>query len=803
MIFMTFGLLVLLLLQAGDKKGETQPPLPATIKAPPAPVLPPEEAIKTIKVAPGFRLELVASEPLIHEPVCMAFDPDGRLWVVEMRSYMLDLDGKGETSPVSDVVVLEDTDGDGKYDKRTVFLDKLILPRAISIQGDGVLIAEPPNVWFCRSTTGNLTCDQKTLVTATYCNRTVIEHTGNGLMTAMDNWIYNANTTMRFRRDGDKWIVGTTRSRGQWGITQDDYGRLFTNSNPEILRGDLIPCYSAMAHAGKAPGVNIKVAKDAQVWPARVNPGVNRGYQKGILREDGRIADCTAACGPVIYRGDNFPAEFRGNAFVCDPAANLVQRRILKEEGGSMTATNPNANGIDFIASTDERFRPVNLYNGPDGCLYLIDLYRGVIQHRLYVTTHLRNQILSRDLDKGLGYGRIYRLVSESKAPGPPPRLSKAPSAELVTSLSHPNGWWRDTAQRMLVERKDPATAAPLRALAAAAGATAPRLHAMFALEGMGQLDPPLLQALLGDKDPRIAAAALAVKEGAGPVAALLPIATANANLKEAELATILGRETDFIERVMALEVWEKEQPDREKLLRTLAARITAQGNPERVDELLELAACQATSAQWRRRALVAGMIEGKPKKEILLPARSTSLVKLSYSDDEQVRTQARELLGWIRWPGKAASEPEPERAAPLSADEQARWERGRKQFAVSCAVCHALSGLGEEGKGPPLVDSEWALGSVEKLARIVINGLHGPIRVGGKVYNNTEMPAVLTMTNDEIAEALTYVRREWGHQAPPVEPATIRAIRKVVDDREEPWTMKELFDLPGKPQRD
>ena len=150
-----------------------------------------------------------------------------------------------------------------------------------------------------------------------------------------------------------------------------------------------------------------------------------------------------------------------------------------------------------------------------------------------------------------------------------------------------------------------------------------------------------------------------------------------------------------------------------------------------------------------------------------------------------------------IHWPNKAASEPEPPRAAPLTADEQARWERGRKQFAVSCAVCHSLSGLGEEGKGPPLVDSEWALGSVERLARIVLNGLHGPVKVGGKVYNNVEMPAVLTMTNDEIAEALTYVRREWGNQAPPVEPATVRAIRKVVDDREQPWTERELLEIP------
>jgi len=785
------------LAQGGDKKGETQPPLPPHIKIPPAPVLPPEEAIKTIKVAPGFRLELVASEPLVFEPVAMAFDPDGRLWVVEMRSYMLDVDAKDETLPMSDVAVLEDTDGDGKFDKRTVFLDKLVLPRAIAIVGDGILVAEPPNIWHCRSTTGTLVCYQKTLVTATYCNRAAVEHTANGLFPAMDNWIYSANSTMRFRRDGDKWIIGTTRSRGQWGMTQDDLGRLFYNSNPEILRGDLLPCYSSMAHSGKGPGVNVAIVKDQSLWPARVNPGINRGYQKGILREDGRIAACTAACGPVIYRGDNFPAEFRGNAFVCDPAANLVTRRILKEEGGTITATNPHANGVDFIASTDERFRPVNLYTGPDGCLYLIDFYRGIIQHRPYVTSYLRGQILSRELDKGIGLGRIYRVVHESKPPGPAPRLAKAPTPDLVQALAHPNGWWRDTAQRLLVHRKDPASVEPLQKLAKGAGDPIPRLHAIFALEGLGKLDPPTLIALLGDKNPKVAAAATAIKEGAGPVAALLPVATANANLKDADLATIAGKELDFIERIMALEAWEKEQPDRDLLLRKLAAKVMAEANPERVDDLLELAACQATAAQWRRRALVAGMHDGRPKKEIALAARSAPLVKLSFSDDNDVRARARDLLAGITWPGKAANEPEPERAAPLTAAELARWERGRKQFTVSCAVCHSLSGLGEEGKGPPLVDSDWVLGSEQRLARIVINGLHGPIRVSGKIYTGAEMPAVLTMTNDEIAEALTYIRREWGHQAAPVEPATVRAIRKVVDDREEPWTMKELLEIP------
>lgn len=785
------------LAQAGDKKGETQPPPPATMKIPPAPVVPPEEALKTFQVAPGFRLELVAAEPLVHEPVAMSFDADGRLWVAEMRGYMPDVDGKGEDAPIGSIAVLEDTDGDGKYDKRTVFLDKIVLPRAVSCIGDGVLIAEPPAVWFCRSTKGDLKCDQKILVTSTYCNRTAVEHTGNGLVPMMDNWIYSANSIMRFRYENGRFSVGTTRSRGQWGISQDDLGRLFYNSNSDYLRGDLMPCYVGSAHAGKGPGVGVQIVKDQSCWPARVNPGVNRGYQKNQLKEDGRLATCTAACGPVIYRGDNFPPEYEGNAFICEPAGNLITRRILKEENGTITATNPNAKGVDFIASTDERFRPVNLYTGPDGCLYIADMYRGIIEHRIYVTTYLRKQILERGLDKGMGLGRIYRVVAEGKAPGPAPKLSKAPTADLVKAISHANGWWRDTAQRILVDRKDPASIAPLRALATAQGAPLPRLHAMFALDGMKQLDPAALTTLLADKDPRIAAAAVAIKEGAGPVAALLQIATSDANVKDADLATIAGREAEFIEHAMGAEAWEKEQPDRVALLRKLAAKIAAESKPDHVADLLELAACQSTAAQWRQRALLDGMAAGKPAKEVALKERSGPLVKMSFSEDEAVRAQAKSVLAWVTWPKKAASEPEPSRPAPLTPDQRAQWERGRKQFTVSCAVCHSLSGLGEEGKGPPFVDSEWVLGSEERLVRIVANGLHGPVKVQGKVYNNAEMPAILTMSNAEIADALSYIRREWGNTAAPVEPSTVKRIRDAVDDREEPWTEKDLLKLP------
>lgn len=779
--------------QQGDKKGETQ--APSKIKVPPSPALPPAEALKTFKIAPGFRLELVASEPLVGDPVAIAFDPDGRLWAVEMRGYMPNVDGKGEDAPVGQVVVLEDADGDGRMDRSTVFLDKLVLPRAIAIVGGGVLVAEPPQLWFCRDTDGDFKCDTKTVVDPAYAGRGNPEHTANGLLPALDNWIYNAKSSLRYRRIDGEWVRGTTFGRGQWGITQDDFGRLYYNSNPELLRGDAVPAFSPETQLGRRGVVSVQIMKDQAVWPARTNTGVNRGYGRGTLREDGTLARVTASCGPSIYRGDNFPAEFRGNAFVCEPAGNLVKRLILREENGAVSAANA-AKDSEFLASTDERFRPVHLATGPDGCLYVVDMYRGILQHRNFVTSYLRREILERGLEKPTGLGRIYRVVSTAKPPGPAPRLSKALPAELLKTLSHPNGWWRDTAQRLLVDRKETASAPALRELARTAPEPRTRLHALFALEGLSAADPPTLEAAAKDTHPLLRLAAAVLKESGGPLGpleVLFRAATADAGVADEQIA---GKEIDLLDKIMGSEEWEKPNPGREKLIARIGARVTAGKRMEPVAELLELAAVQTEAARWRQRALLDGIASSK-KGALKLPSRSAALVKLTHAEDDAVRARAREVWEWITWPGKAGLEPAPPRAAPLTTDERARFDRGKRQYAVTCAVCHDLSGRGEEGKGPPLVDSPWVTGSEERLIRIVLHGLTGPITVRGQIYKEAEMPAIATITSDEASEILTYIRREWGHQAAPVTAENVLRIRRTHEEREEPWTEAELKKLP------
>ncbi|MEY2880911.1 MAG: hypothetical protein RLZZ15_3291 [Verrucomicrobiota bacterium] len=576
------------LAQRGDRAGQEQPPLPAHIAIPPAPVLTPAQALASFKVAPGFRIEAVATDPLIGDPITMLFGPDGRLWVLEMRGYMPDVDGNNEREPVGVIAVLTDTDGDGRFDKRTVFADKLVMPRAMALVGDGLLVAEPPRLLFLRDTDGDGVADTRTEIAADYGNITNPEHNANGLLWALDNWIYSANHTVRFRYEGaGKFTREPTITRGQWGLTQDDIGRLYYNSNSDPLRLDFLPAaYLKRNPSFTAAGANVQLAPATlRVWPGRVTPGINRGYN--TLDAAGKLTAVTAACGPVIYRGGLFPAEFRGDAFIAEPAANLIKRIKLTEKDGAIAGTNA-YEGAEFLTSTDERFRPVNLFNGPDGALYVVDLYRGILQHRTYVTTFLRKQIEDRKLADGRGYGRIWRIVPDGapQADFKSVALARATTAELVNALASPHGWTRDTAQRLLVERRDPAAVAPLaRSLTTKtpgaeyvrefieAPAVA-RLHALWTLDGLGALDAAAVFRALGDPDANVCAAAvrLAEKILAGPA----PTADA-AKLLPRLIALAASRPEPAVRLQLALTLPEARTPAADAALRTLVVAAGAQ----------------------------------------------------------------------------------------------------------------------------------------------------------------------------------------------------------------------------------
>ena len=830
-LLLGFILINPLLAQHGDKPGEKQPPPPAHLQVPAAPVLTAERAQPTFTLAPGFRLEIVAADPLIHDPVAMAFGPDGRIWVVEMSGFMPNADGQGEDARVGSIAVLEDTDGDGRMDQRTVFADGLVLPRALALVGDGVLVAEPPHLWFLRDQNGDGTADEKTAVASDYGSTTNPEHTANGLLRALDNWIYSANHTTRFHYDGDgRFSREPTVTRGQWGLAQDDTGRLFHNDNSDPLRADLVPSeyFRRNPYLNAPAGVNVQlVPADLPIWPGRPTPGVNRGYK--TLNGEGRITSVTAACGPLVYRDALFPAEFQGNAFVCEPSGNLVKRIVLTEHDGTITGRNA-YQGTEFLTSTDERFRPVNLSNGPDGALYIVDMYRGIIQHRLYLTSYLRKQAEERGLAEGLGLGRIYRVVPVGARPAQARfDLGRQSTAQLVAHLRAANSWWRDTAQRFLVERRDPAAIPLLQTLAREASAPPlGRLHALWTLDGSGQLDRETILVALRSSDDRVVAGAIRLAErwlaqpddremfqrvaaaAAGPspkvilqaalslgvtdtpegLAALADLA-GNHGLQpyvaDAIVSGLAGREVEFI-RLLA----RQGQATASAQAATLAASAALRsGNGPAATGLFSLLEPNTPTPAWVRAALLDGIDRFLPKTPEGRPVPANLAVepgpvlRLAVQAGSAEGRQAARLVGLLKWPGKPGLEKESAAiAARLTPAQQEQFERGRLTFAGICAACHQPNGEGLSGLAPQLLYSRHALGPERALARIVLCG---------KESNGLVMPPLRTLDDDTIAAVLTYVRQSWGHNAPPVEPAVIATARREIGGREEPWTDEEL----------
>jgi putative membrane-bound dehydrogenase-like protein len=820
---------------------------PAT-KNPPTPVLTPQEELKSFQIAPGYRVELVASEPLIHDPVAMTFDPDGRIWVCEMRGFMPDVNAKGEKEPVGSIAVLEDTDDDGVMDKRTLFLDGLVLPRGLCWTTDGILVAANGKLWLCRAQAGELTCREKVLVCE--YNAGNPEYALNGLMPALDNWIYNAREGIRLRRSGDRWLHDATLGKGQWGMTQDDQGCLVYNVNAQLIRGDLVPCYSANAHSVN-PYVNVALFKEQHVWPIRPNPGINRGYVPSFLRPDGTMVDANANCGPVVYRGDNLPEELRGNVFIPEPAANLVRRQVFIDDNGRKSSKNAYEKK-EFLASTDERFRPVNMYNAPDGTLYLVDMYRGVIQYGAFMTTYLHQYIVDHDLDKPIGLGRIFRIVHESSQKRPRLALTAAKSAELTTLLSSPNGWHRDMAQRLLVSRNDAPSGPALEQLALKGASPLGRLHALWTLEGINRLDDDMLTSLLTDADPSVRASALALcrritsrqavdpamlqpmgqaaRDADGivrmqavftlglvnhPIAdrAIEPIlreASAKPDVLEGLLAGFNGREMEFVATRLAQPGWHTEEAWRQKVLAACAGLLWRQRQPLTVLRFLHLIGSIDSNNDWQQLALLEGLNSmpdrtpraggarlRPPPRQVVLPTAPASFEALRHSNNARISVAAEAFSKQLVWPGKDGK-PLPV-VPPLPAKYQALYDLGRKEYLGLCAACHHAAGYGDAGKGPPLLDSEW-LDQDERLTRLVLFGLRGPLSINGQPFNPDgalEMPAMYKALDDEkIAGILTFVRREFRDGTGPIEPAMVTRIRKAMAGRTDQWTEKELREL-------
>lgn len=713
----------------------------------PAPVLTPAEAIADFEVEEGFVVELVAAEPDVVAPVALTFDAKGALWVVEMRGYMNQLDGSGEGAPTGRVRVLRDTDNNGSFETISTFLDGLVLPRAIAMTKGGILLAEPPNLYFVENE--NYVAGRRMVVDSNYAVGGNPEHQPNGLLYAMDNWIYSAGSNIRRRLIDDRWITDSTQFRGQWGITQDDYGRLFYNHNSATLLGDnVLPNDFPSNPNHEASHTNYSSPKASNhVYTRRPNPGVNRGYLEATLDDDGHLANVTAACGPIIYREAAFPPDHEGNAFVMEPAGNVVKRVVLTERDGRVSGAAP-YEGQEFLASTDERFRPVGAAVGPDGALYIADMYRGVIQHATYLTPYLKDQIAQRDLTTPLDHGRIYRIRwAGSDMRSTRADLLNRSTADLVATLRNPSGWWRDTAQRLLVESADPEAPAALRQLIATREPVTTILHTLWTLEGLGALTfEDLERALAASQSPKVKAT-------------VLRLASSDTARRRAFdiVRSVPGNSRQVgLQRVLALRHFIDLEPEQvfERMLQSVADR---RGDTEFVDAVL-------------------GGLNGREEQFLLfLETRGSSAPRLVAAAEQ----------------ARFASQASPVRAAlALDGAAAASYARGASLYGAHCASCHGSDGRGLPQLAPTLRRSEWVLQDPETPVRIVLDGLSGPGIMPG-------LGATATLSDGAIADIVTYIRNAWRNRASAVDSSLVATLRAdPTRHASTPYTAEELATL-------
>lgn len=675
------------------------------------------------QIADGFELKLAASEPLIEAPVMLDFDNKGRMWVLEMRGFMPNVQGAGEELPNGRITILEDLDDDGVADHAKVFLDSLVLPRAIAHVYGGLLYAEPPNLWFVEI--NNDKPGKKTLVDSVYAYAGNPEHMPNGLLMNIDNWIYNANSHFRYQLKDGNWIKEPTTYRGQWGITKDNWGRLYYNNNTTQLIGDYVLPNTMIRNPYLKPkeGVNIKLLEDQNVFPLHATI-VNRGYDKGILDENGKLVNFTAACGPLVYRGGHFPDSFQQNAFVCEPMGNLIKRNVLFF-GQIVTTAKQAYENEEFIASTDEAFRPVKVLDGPDGAMYVVDMHRGVLQHRADITPYYEENVIRTGLDSIKGMGRILKVKYKDRELKKIVELEKASGSQLVELLKSDNGWLRDRAQQILIYKGHKSAVPQLKKLALAVDNEVTTIHALHALGGLNELSFDILNEVVSRGTPMVKAHGLLLLEqfaSPGNVNEMENLARNLLDMREAVadlyLALSIGPWVDLSSGIFL------------PMLLTISDRY-----PEKAIYQEAIVSGLESFEDLSAFAKEAG----KENVNVLL---KDLLANTMHNKEEGIKNSI-----FVR----------------VTIPEQGR-KKGFTMFRNVCASCHGHGSEGIENLAPPLKGSEYVTGSVDRLALIILKGMEGPVHVNGRLYDlNAAMPAFENnLTDDEIADIISYLRNAF-----------------------------------------
>ncbi len=696
------------------------------------PALPPAEAIKTIEVPKGTQLVCIASEPMVEEPAAMAFDGNGALYVCEWRTYMQDEHATGQLQPVSRVVKLVDTNGDGIMDQRTVFIDNVILPRSVLPLHDRVLVhfTQDTTIWAYFDDNKDGVADRREVAWKGGTDNDNIEHQQSGLLWNLDNTI--CTNDRRFRWESGK-LVEMRHDRGrisQWGLARDDDGRLVSSWG-----GGANPAHSFQLPAGY-PILPMKEHADGfnRTWGiCPVWDYSDGGYD---VKRQAQLIRFSATCGQTIVRSAAL-AQWHGHAATCEPVGRFIRLSRFAWKDGVGIAHNAFPDS-EFVRSTDAYFRPVWTENGPDGGIYIADMYRGIIQEKEWFPTAVTPELRARYVEdyrknkletwveryhrvkkwgmlKVFRHGRIYRLLPDAAPPAAAPRMLDETPVQLVAHLANPSGWWRDTAQALIVSRGDKSAVPALAKLAAGHASPDARIHALWCLEGLGSLDKDTLLAALKHPHPRVRRAAVQLAE---PRLAQRDPAFSTA-------LAVMAADTDA---QVAAQVF-------------LAFRAAAQtGAAQMPPAFLDIT---------RPLPIVAKLIE---------------------------RDRGDQNLGQL---GDSA-------------------KSGRLVYETLCIACHGPDGNGvridEKLLAPQLTKSAWFAngGNVPVLARVLLKGQIGPIE--GVSYGEGLMPSVeKSHTDEQIAQVLSYIGERWHGWKKPAAAAAVGKVRKEIADRQTPWTHEEL----------
>ncbi|ASO04768.1 DUF7133 domain-containing protein [Arenibacter algicola] len=709
---------------------------PEIVREAPSDFLSPEESMEKFYLPEGYKIELVASEPMVNEPVAIAWDGNGKMYVAQMDTYMQNVDALGEDEPISQIKLLVDLDGDGKMDKSTVFIDSLLLPRMILPLDDRLIVNETYSydLWSYRDTDNDGVADEKIRVYENPKRRGGnLEHQQSGLVWNLDNWVYTTYNPLRFRfnKDGIKVDSLVDGSSGQWGLTQDDLGNMYYSS----AGGE------TAAYGFQVPPIYGEVNLEGQIsegfmepWPVVGTPDV-QGGAKLRLKEDGTLNKFTGVAGQEIFRGDKLPPSTYGDLFIPEPVGRLIRRAKIKNENGKKVLYNA-YDQAEFLASTDLNFRPVQAQTGPDGSLYIVDMYRGIIQEGNWTRegSHLRPVILRKGLDKNIGRGRIYRIVHEEMEPSGKPKLLDKSAEELIDYLGHPNGWYRNTAQKLIILKGDMDIVPKLKELARDNESfwtdnfgdrdyPIERIHALWTLEGLGVVDKELILEKLKDADPRVRITAIRLSE------------------------EFLKKEDQEIMQALA-----KLQKDSDiNVVNQLVLSLRYSKSAESSNIL------NSVLEEYADNELIAASVD------LGLKAKDSDLLQLKH------------------------------RLANKSNGHKWRALDGYDIYKQTCVTCHGsdLKGVpnGENSLiAPSLIGSPRVMGDKEVLVKILLNGLTGPI--DGKEYGI--MLPMGSNNDDWIGHVATYIRSM--NDTTMVHENEVRDIRAKNTERNSYWTLKELL---------